>query len=330
MRDVRVLGSAVSIGLCLVLASCAKAPPPNGAGGGGGLSGTGGATGAGGAVTDASVDRSITASLDAIEYASLDGPTGCGLAGAPTGVLGNQTITVASQARTYVLSVPRSYDPNTPLALVFGWHGHGGSGAYARQVFAIEPAAAGGAIFVYPDGLGDAANTDWDYTATGRDVQLFDTLVDYLTSTYCIDRNRIFSTGLSAGAYFSNHLGCLRGNVLRAIAPVAGGLVETSNCVGNVGAFIAHASNDELVDFTTGGIATRDFWIAKNGCSTTLAPVTVNPEECVEYQGCQPDLPVVWCVHSEGHNWPSLVNCLDGGVCFDAGPAVWTFFARFR
>ena len=161
-------------------------------------------------------------------------------------------------------------------------------------------------------------------------MQLFDTLVDYLTSTYCIDRNRIFSTGLSAGAYFSNHLGCLRGNVLRAIAPVAGGLVETSNCVGNVGAFIAHASNDELVDFTTGGIATRDFWIAKNGCSTTLAPVTVSPEECVEYQGCQPDLPVVWCVHTEGHNWPSLANCLDGGVCFDAGPAVWTFFARFR
>jgi hypothetical protein len=142
MRDVRVLGSAVSIALCLVV-GCAKAPSPAGSGGtigpiGTGGRGSGGATGAGGAVVDA----------------SLDAATGCGLVGAPTGVLGSQTITVGSQARTYVLSVPRSYDPNTPLPLVFGWHGHGATGAFARQVFSIEPAAAGGAIFVYPDGLG--------------------------------------------------------------------------------------------------------------------------------------------------------------------------------
>jgi len=103
---------------------------------------------------------------------------------------------------------------------------------------------------------------------------------------------------------------------------------SAATCAGHVGAWIAHASNDPLVDFTTGGIATRDFWIARNGCSTTLAPVAVSPADCVEYQGCQPDLPVVWCVHTEGHSWPSMANCLDGGVCLDAGPAIWTFFAR--
>jgi len=334
MRDVCVLGSAVSIGLCLVVAGCAKAPSPAGSGGTVGPIGTGG-SGSGGAIIDARVDASIAATVDAAEYASLDGPTGCGLAGAPTGVLGNQTITVGSRARTYLLSVPRNYDGSTPLPLVFGWHGSGGTGNWARQQFAIEPAAAGGAIFVYPDGLGAAGYTDWDRAATGLDVDLFDTLVDYLTSTYCVDRARIFSTGLSAGAYFTNDLGCFRGGVLRAIAPVAGGPPSSSDsspvtCTGNVGAWIAHASNDNLVDFTTGGIATRDFWIARNGCSTTLAPVTVSPAECVEYQGCRPDLPVVWCVHSEGHSWPSMANCLDGGVCFDAGPAVWAFFARFK
>jgi len=272
---------------------------------------------------DGAIDVSITE--------SVDGPSGCGLVGAPTGVLSNQTITVGSQARTYVLSVPRSYDPSTPLALVFGWHGHGGTGNQARQSFVIEPAAAGGAIFVYPDGLGGAGNTDWDLTATGIDVALFDALASYLAGSYCIDRNRIFSTGLSAGAYFTNVLGCYRGDVLRAIAPVAGGPPSAATCAGHVGAWVAHASNDDLVDFTTGGIATRDFWISRNGCSTTLAPVAVDPSDCVEYQGCLPDLPVVWCVHTEGHNWPtSMANCRDGGVCFDAGPAVWAFFARFK
>jgi poly(3-hydroxybutyrate) depolymerase len=258
-----------------------------------------------------------------------DGPTGCGLAGVPIGVFSKQTITVGDRARTYVLSVPEGYSPNTPLALVFGWHGRGGTGLQAQQTFAIEPAAAGGAIFVYPDAA--YSGPDWDYSPTGIDVDLFDALVSYLAGSYCIDRNRIFSTGLSAGAYFTNLLGCSRGDVLRAIAPVAGGLPGALACAGNVGAWIAHASNDDLVDITTVGIPERDFWVSRNGCSTTLAPVAVDPSDCVEYQGCLPDLPVVWCVHTEGHNWPtSMANCRDGGVCFDAGPAVWAFFARFK
>ena len=325
MRVCRVFAFTGTTAFVLVIAGCDHAPSSSGSGGASGSLGAGGATGSGGA----------TSGDGAVVDASLDAATGCGLAGAPTGVLSNQTITVGGQARTYLLSVPRSYDPSTPLALVFGWHGHGGNGNGARQSDAIEPSAAGGAIFVYPDGLGAAGSTDWDRTATGRDVELFDTLVNYLASAYCIDRNRIFSTGGSAGAFFTNALGCYRGDVLRAIAPVAGGPPNSSDsspvtCTGKVGAWIAHASNDDTVDFTTGGIATRDFWIARNGCSTTLAPVAVSPADCVEYQGCQPDLPVVWCVYTEGHSGPSMANCLDGGVCFDAGPAVWAFFARFN
>jgi len=342
MRELRISVFAVLMTFALLICGCSKASSPSGGGGTSGSPGAGGSggsgslgTGSGASMADASVDRNITASIDAIEYASLDGPTGCGLAGAPTGTLNNQTIIVGGQARTYLLSVPRNYDPNTPLPLVFGWHAHGATGALARQLFSLEPAAAGGAVFVYPDGLGTAGNTDWDYAETGLDVQLFDLLLNTLTSTYCIDRNRIFSTGMSAGAFFTNLLGCVRGQVLRAIAPASGGPPGSADpspvvCAGNVGAWIAHASNDDTVDFKAYGIATRDFWIARNGCSTTLAPVDASPVECVEYQGCQPDLPVVWCVHSEGHIWPSLANCLDGGVCFDAGPAVWAFFARFH
>jgi poly(3-hydroxybutyrate) depolymerase len=272
------------------------------------------------------MDGPASAALDASVTDDVDGPTGCGLPSAPIGVLSNQTITVGGRARTYVLSVPKTYDPSLPLALVFGWHGHGGTGFQVRQGYAIEPAAAGRAIFVYPDGV----NGDWDYGPNGIDVAFFDALLSLVASSYCIDRNRVFSTGLSAGAYFTNLLGCCRGDVLRAIAPVAGGLPPLDTCAGHVGAWVAHAANDGLVDFTTGGVATRDFWASRNGCSTTLAPVVTSPSECVEYQGCLPDLPVVWCVHTEGHAWPSMANCYDGGVCFDAGPAVWAFFARFK
>ena len=315
----RVLAFASVTALVLVVAGCGNSTRSgvggtSGSGGSGGVTGAGGSNGAGGAAIDAGQDAA----------------TGCGTTGAPTGVLMSQTIMVGSRARSYVLSIPQHYDPDTPLALVFGWHGSGATGALARQESSIEPAAAGRAIFVYPDGLGAAGASGWDWTATGRDVELFDALVDHLTGTYCIDRNRIFSTGFSDGAYFTNAIGCFRGNVLRAIAPVAGGPPGTSDCVGNVGVWIAHASNDPIVDFTTGGIATRDFWIARNGCSTTVAPVQESPAECAEYQDCEPDLPVVWCVHTGRHIWPNEAECPDVGTCFDAGPAVWAFFARFH
>ena len=329
MQKCRVLVLAVIAVSALLIAACAKEPAPAGSGGTGGPAGgrgTGGATGTGGTRVATSQDASIATGHDAKEYASLDGPSGCGLASAPTGVLANQTITVGERVRTYLLSVPRSYDPSTPLALVFAWHGNGGTGNYVRQAYALEPAAAGGAIFVYPDGI---ASAGWDPSPTGLDVALFDALLDFLTNSYCIDRNRIFSTGVSAGGYFSNLLGNCRGNVLRAIAPVAGGLVGAGSGAGKVGAWIAHASNDDMVGFTNGE-ATRDWWASQNGCSTTLEKVPVSPSGCVEYQGCLPDLPVVWCVYTEGHAWPSIANCYDGGVCFDAGPAIWAFFARFK
>ena len=343
MSDLRVLVVAGIASSLVLLTACGKSSSSSGTGDGPVAVDSGGSISAGlldssaagmsGGGSGGLVDSGTSGlgdGADANITESVDGASGCGLVDAPIGVLNSQTITVGSQARTYVLSVPRSNDPSTPLALVFGWHAHGSSGNQARQSFVIEPAAAGSAIFVYPDGLGSAGDTDWDYTATGIDVALFDALVSYLMGSYCIDHNRIFSTGMSAGAYFTNALGCYRGDVLRAIAPVAGGPPSSATCAGHVGAWVAHASNDDLVDFTTGGIATRDFWVARNGCSTTLTPVAVSPSDCVEYQGCLPDLPVVWCVYSEGHTWPSMANCYDGGVCFDAGPAVWAFFAGFK
>jgi hypothetical protein len=39
---------------------------------------------------------------------------------------------------------------------------------------------------------------------------------------------------------------------------------------------------------------------------------------------------VVWCVHDEGHSWPSLTFGCDGGVCFDGGSAIWAFFSSFK
>jgi polyhydroxybutyrate depolymerase len=313
-----------------------------GDGSGGAGAGPGGAVGTGGGGPSGSSSAGGTqgvggASADASGTSLGDGSVGCGVAGAPTGNLSGQSIQVGDRTRTYALTVPKGYTPSTPLPVVFAWHGMGGSGSIARSYFHLDSAIANRAIVVYPDGLpvGDGG-TGWDLTAAGIDVAFFDALLAYVSDNYCIDRNRVFSTGHSYGGFFTNALGCYRGDVLRAIAPVAGMPPtaygrNTVTCAGKVAALVIHGENDPTVDYARGGEGGRDFWIAQNGCSSTDA-VAITPAACLEYQSCQPDLPVVFCTHTEGHDWPTAngSGCSAGGVCFDAGSIIWTFFSRFE
>jgi polyhydroxybutyrate depolymerase len=246
--------------------------------------------------------------------AGAENSDGCGRSGAATGVLSSEQIEIEGTARTYVLSIPTDYQANRAYPLVFAWHGLGGSGSGARAYFRIEQQGKGNALFVYPDGLpNDDGNAGWDLAVNGVDVTLFDELVTKIGASHCVDRSRVFSTGHSFGGFFTERLGCSRGEALRAIAPVAGGppFGGMTNCTSSVAAWITHGSNDETVEIETGE-AGRDLWLEANGCGMTTT--TTAPEPCVAYDGCQE--PVHWCVHEDGHNWPSF-----------AGAAIWSFFS---
>ena len=115
----------------------------------------------------------------------------------------------------------------------------------------------------------------------------------------------------------SNSLGCVRGDVFRAVAPVAGGSGGTG-CVGQVAAWMAHNPADGTVPMALGEVA-RGRWLEANGCGEDTEPV--DPEPCVDYVGCDEGYEVVWCQHDEegpivgAHTWPSF-----------AGAAIWDFF----
>jgi poly(3-hydroxybutyrate) depolymerase len=223
------------------------------------------------------------------------------------------SIDVGGSARTFVLSVPESYAPPTPLDLVFAWHGLGGSGAGARGYFGLEQQAGGAAIFVYPDGLVvDAGDTGWNLELTGPDIALYDALRASIEADYCIERSRVFSTGHSFGGYMTNTLGCARGGELRAIAPVAGGGPWGGCEPAPLSAFVVHGANDTVVD-PAEGQASLEHWRSQASCSDTSQPI--EPAGCVEYQACASSR-VVFCSHEEGHNWPTL-----------APAGVWGFFA---
>lgn len=258
--------------------------------------------------TFGSSSESSTTAASSESGASTGGPSsGCG------GTVPEPwaSIDVGGVERTFVLRPPTDYDPTHAYPLVFAWHGLGGSGSLAQRYFGIDGLGRADAIIVYPDALpleSQGGQAGWDLGFDGTDFAFFDALLATLETNYCIDRDRIFSTGHSFGGYMSNALGCGRGDVLRAIAPVAGGGPWQRTCAGQVDVWLTHGTADPTVGFEQGE-SSRDFWLEQNACATTTTPT--EPSPCERYDGCE----VVWCPHDGEHEWPAF-----------AGAAIWDFF----
>ncbi|MBN1653733.1 MAG: hypothetical protein JXA30_08155 [Deltaproteobacteria bacterium] len=106
------------------------------------------------------------------------------------------------------------------------------------------------------------------------------------------------------GGLMTNAVGCLRGNVLRAIAVVAGS-GPYSACQGQVAVWITHGVDDTYIPYTSGE-ASRDRWVTANDCANTTT--AGNPAQCQNYDGCDSGYPVIWCPHENdgGHQHPSF------------------------
>ena len=231
---------------------------------------------------------------------------GCGMAATGTSSYVRNTMMIGSTVREYYLFVPNDYDATRAYPLVFRWHGSGGNGTSGG--LEIEAASGDNAIIASPSGI----NGDWDLSPNGVDVALFDALLAALESRYCIDGNRVFSYGFSDGAGFTNLLGCVRSDVLRAVAPVEGWAPQTTNCGQPIAAWITHSADDQTVTIDQGEAA-RDLFLQLDGCTTTTMPVSPSP--CVQYGGCA-DHPVDWCETSGPHNPQGAFT----------GPGAWSFF----
>jgi polyhydroxybutyrate depolymerase len=232
--------------------------------------------------------------------------SGCGMA---PPAAGNATLQVNGMDRQYVLALPQGYDQSRPYPLILAFHGAGLSGPQFRNFFNLVTPVAADGIVVYPTGTGGM----WEVR---RDFPFVDALIMKLQSSLCVDAQRIFATGHSNGGFFTNALGCQRGDVLRGIAPMSGGQQQqASTCKGEVAVWISHGDNDNIVA-TSYGTMTRDFWVRRNMCTATMS-VPVMPSPCVEYQGCGAGSPVRYCEYPGDHN-----------LMPNSAQTIWAFFKQ--
>jgi poly(3-hydroxybutyrate) depolymerase len=119
------------------------------------------------------------------------------------------------------------------------------------------------------------------------DLAFFDDMVTCSQHRFNVDRERIYSTGLSAGGLWTTYLSMMRSDVIAAVAPLSGGLI---------------------VDYVlpTRRIPVLVTWGGPQDVSNEQNFETFARNLIADLQ--MGEHPIVTCDHGEGHEWNPLFN----------------------
>ena len=258
------------------------------------------------------------------------------------------TVSVQGWTRRYTITVPPNHVAGTsdPIPLVLDFHGllEGWAGTHPFATQFSDKAKAKGFAVVYPIGSNDGVNWDVSLQETNPDLRFVDTLLTELENTMCIDRSRVYITGLSYGAFMTSTLMCMRPNTFAAAAPVAGVQNPCTATDRKIPFVTFHGTNDPILPYerfsdTPQAIAT------KYGCVNPPTVTTLQPDPDPATNG--PITRTTWdCrrvgsaaefyrIAGGGHSWPG--STFFGWIGFIVGPTatsidatdiIWDFFTK--
>ena len=283
------------------------------AAGSGGMSGAaagssaGGASGAGSAGSAGAAGGSSTAVRS----------TGCGML--PTQALAtytkfSETITGVDPKwapRNYFVRLPDTYDPMRAYPTVFVGPGCGGTGDQGIPIFNASKSDAI-VIGLDPDPAGEGRQCFNSESYPDPEEPYFNATLKEVEAKYCVDKSKLFVEGFSSGSWLANLIGCVDGDVIRGQGNASGCMQGAHpTCKGPIAYMAAHDTGDPNNSYQCGK-DNRDRIVKLNGCSDQTMPYDPGPDivvkppatvSCVQYVGCKPGYPVVWCTTTNlGHN----------------------------
>jgi polyhydroxybutyrate depolymerase len=184
------------------------------------------------------------------------------------------------------------------------------------------------------------------------DIAFISALIDRVLVKYRVDKERVYSCGLSNGGILSYYLACNLSNKIAAIASVAGTMFNMwyYNCKPKTAMPVMeiHGTDDTTVPYdgsSGGGIympidTVIKKWVEHNGCNSTpvtmqLADVNTTDLSTVThyvYQGGIDGSSVeLYKVIGGGHSWPGAVPVIyKTNEDFSASIEIWRFFRKYK
>ena len=230
------------------------------------------------------------------------------------------SIDIAGARRTYIVHVPPRYTGETPVPLLVDLHGLFGNGqGQLRGSGTAAVADREGFISVYPDGIDNAWNIGPCCTQDRKvdDVGFMRALVEKLTMEACIDRTRVYATGVSMGGGMSHYLACEAADTFAAVAPAAFDLLEENTCKPSrpISVLSARGTSDAIVPYSGGastppnGVPTTIHfrgaegtfreWARINGCTGSPGQ---SYDTCQSYTECKGSVEVTLCTEKNGRH----------------------------
>jgi polyhydroxybutyrate depolymerase len=231
------------------------------------------------------------------------------------------TVTVAGERRSFIVDVPPAYDGSSDVALILNFHGNG-SNADQQRLY-TQLVAVTDAIVVAPEGTGDPQHFSLVPGPQNPDIAFARAIVDAVSGDFCVDPDRVFSTGISNGSGLSAEIACAAPDVFAAVALVAA-TIGPLGCDPStrIPVLAFHGTADAVVPFTGGPLGGGQNvglvlpsaqegigrWAEQNGC---------DPEPTEErfgndvvhgtFSGCDADVEYHW-VEGGGHVWPGATD----------------------
>ncbi len=274
-----------------------------------------------------------------------------------------RTLTVDGLKRTYLVHIPKKYDPKTPGPVVLALHGAAMNGPMMVSFSGLtEKADAAGFVVVYPSGTGTGPFLTWNAGGfTGKmaegkpdDVAFISKLLDDLGTVVTVDEKRVYACGMSNGGMMCYRLAAELSDRIAAVAPVAGTVaIDESKPKRPVPVIHFHGSKDGIVPFEMpkgkrpsfmklkGVEESVQTWVKLNGCDDKPKAETLSKDgdemkviRTTYGNGKDGSEVVLVVIEGGGHTWPGRKPPVGfigkSAKNVSANDLMWEFFQKHK
>tara|TARA_B100000925_G_scaffold16957_1_gene11768 strand:- start:1343 stop:2335 length:993 start_codon:yes stop_codon:yes gene_type:complete len=252
--------------------------------------------------------------------------------------------------REFYIYIPDDIDTtNSQVPLLFSLHGYTSRAIWNLGYTGFQSIAETEKfIVIYPQGtiLASTGETHWNVGgwtvgSTTDDVDYLSSLIDWAYSEYKIDRNRVYSTGMSNGGFMSYHLACNLSYKIAAVASVTGSMTpQTYNSCSPThptAILQIHGTADGVVPYYGNSISraiptVMDYWEEYNDCEQEIINIIddVNGDGdggyLYSYNQCLSDVNLrLYLMTNMGHEWPTN----NGQNDIIAANEIWYFLKKY-